>query len=122
MPLNITELHPSPSAEDLASEWFILENTGPTVFNAKGCTVAVSKKGAARPRAIGSLDPGFVLQPGEKIRVVTGKPRKGEGADTAEGKTYYLFIKERLLATPGTTLHFALHQQELARATFTPGK
>jgi hypothetical protein len=119
MPLSIVEIHPASSEGELHSEWFVLENVGTALFNSKGCVVAVSKSNTkTRPRQLGSLDPGFVLQPGEKIRVVTGKPpkRQTEGVD----KAYYLFLKEKLLFGPGAVLHFILKQNELARATFAP--
>ena len=59
----------------LNEEWLLLENTGPNVVNGAGR--ADRGQGAEqRPHPIGTLEPGFILQPNEKIRLVTGTPSK----------------------------------------------
>jgi hypothetical protein len=70
------------------------------------------------------MQPGFVLHPGEKVRVVTGTPsKKSQGTPPAEEpglKTYHLFLRESVLARPGAQLIVQLKQLELARTTFDP--
>ena len=57
------------------TEWFVVENIGDKPFSTAGCAVAISK-GGGRPRPIGTIDPGFTIAPGAKVRVVTGNPGK----------------------------------------------
>ncbi len=70
---------------------------------------------------MGQIDPGFVLQPGEKILILSGIPGKqAQGQPPArEGmRTYYLFQREGLLRGNGTTLRFAMNQVDVARVTY----
>jgi hypothetical protein len=126
MSLAITEIHATPPGADqaLSSEWFVVENRGTAPFAAKGCTVAVSRPGG-RPREMGKLDPGFVLAPGGRLRLVTGSPAsKLHGPPPAEegGLTnYYLFLHHRLIGGAGWTVHLSLRQHELCRATYQGG-
>ena len=123
MPLVIRELHRPSKPDMLNEEWLLVENTGPNPWSSQGCAITVARSGNERPRPLGTLDPGFVLQPKEKIRLVTGSPsKKAQGAppDDKEVKNYHLFLKEPMLARPGTVVRVALKQMELAKATFTP--
>jgi hypothetical protein len=123
MALLIRELH-QPSKPDLLNEeWLVIENTGPNPWNAHGCAVTVARNGNERPHPLGTLDPGFVLQPNEKIRLVTGSPsKKAQGAppDEKQLKNYHLFLREPMLPRAGTVVRVALKQAELARAVFAP--
>jgi hypothetical protein len=70
---------------------------------------------------MGQIDPGFVLQPGEKILILSGIPGKqAQGEPPArEGlRTYYLFQREGLLKGRGTTVRFAINQVDVARVTY----
>jgi hypothetical protein len=70
---------------------------------------------------MGQLDPGFVLQPGEKILVASGIPgKKSQGEPPArEGiRTYFLFQREGLLKGNGVTLRLAMNQIDVARVTY----
>ena len=70
---------------------------------------------------MGQIDPGFVLQPGERILILSGIPGKqSQGAPPVrEGmRTYYLFQREGLLKGSGTTLRFAINQVDVARVTY----
>jgi hypothetical protein len=119
----IRELHRASKPDLLNEEWLVVENTGPNPWNAMGCTLTVARSGNDRPRPLGMLDPGFVLQPNEKIRLVTGSPSKkaqGVPPDEKELKNYHLFLKEPVLARPGQVVRVAIKQMELARAVFTP--
>lgn len=123
MPLVIQTLHRAKDPALLNEEWIVVENTGPAVWHAAGCTVTIARNASDRPRQLGTLDPGFYLQPGEKIRLVTGTPsKKAQGAppDDKDIKNYHLFLKEPVLPRPGTVVRIALKQLELARATWAP--
>ena len=123
MRLTIREIHPAAQSAALNEEWFVVENTGDKAFSTAGCAVAVGRGNAARLRVIGTLDPGFTIQPAEKVRVLTGNPgKKAHGAVAAqEGvRDYHLFLGAQLLSGPGTVVGLSLKQHELARATFDP--
>lgn len=123
MALVFRELHASSNPEALNEEYFLLENTGSNVVNAHGCVFTVAKRPSERPHPVGTLEPGFILKPGEKIRLVTGTPsKKAQGTPPAEKevRNYHLFLKERVLRGVGTTVRLSIKQQELAKATFAP--
>lgn len=124
MALVFRALNSAKDPEALNQEWLLLENTGPNPWNAHGCALTVAKNANERPHPLGTLDPGFVLHPNEKIRLVTGSPAKksqGTPPDDKEIKNYHLFLKEPVLSKPGTVVRVALKQAELARAVFAPG-
>src|SRR5262249_45538088 len=123
MRIAIREIHAAPSATSLNSEWFVVENVGDRPFSTAGCSVSVGKGAkATRLRSVGTMDPGFTLAAGERVRVVTGNPgKKAHGATPpAELKTYHLFLSAPLVAGPGSVVAMTLKQHELARATFDP--
>ena len=69
------------------------------------------------------IDPGFMLQPGEKILVVSGVPGKKSHGDppAREGlRTYHLFQRDALLHGDGTLLRLAMNQVEVARLVYDP--
>jgi hypothetical protein len=122
MDLKIVEIHPAESSKALNTEWFVVENVGDSVFNTKNCTLGATR-GAGKPRgSIGTLDPGFTVAPGEKVRVVTGNPgKKAHGkAPEDELQNYFLFLAGTVVRGPGTVLVFSLRSHELCRATFDP--
>ena len=121
MRLVIREMHRASEKSALNDEWFVVENTGDKAFSTAGCSVSVGR-GKGRLRSVGTLDPGFTLQPGERVRVITGNPgKKSHGAvPDAEPRNYHLFLGEPLLDGAGATVALALKQHELARATFNP--
>jgi hypothetical protein len=123
MPLIFRELHPAKSPDMLNEEWLLLENTGPNVVNAHGCAVTVARRASDRGRPLGTLDPGFILKPNEKIRLVTGTPsKKAQGAppEDKEIRNYHLFLREPVLSAAGLVVRVSIKQQELARAVFAP--
>ncbi len=124
MPLVIRELHRAPSKDTLNEEWIVLENTGPQAVSAQGCSVSVSRSKQNHPKIMGMLDPGFMLKPGEKIRLVTGTgSKKSQGTPPAESdalKNYHLFLKEPVLVGAGAIVRISLKQLELARGTYQP--
>src|SRR5437870_3353880 len=103
MALLFRALHKAEKPELLNEEWVVLENTGPGVLNANGWSLSVAGSNQ-RPRSLGTLQPGFVLQAGEKVRLVTGTPsKKSQGTPPAEDgiRSYHLFLKEPVLKRPG---------------------
>jgi len=122
MPLLVRSLHAATQPGLLNEEWILLENTGPGVLTAAGWTVTVSS-GGKRPHPLGTLQPGFTLKAGEKIRLVTGTPsKKAQGAPPPEDgiKNYHLFLREPVLARTGLCIAIQLKQLEVARAVFDP--
>jgi hypothetical protein len=123
MALVFRSLHRASKPELLNEEWLVLENTGPGPLNAAGWTLAVGAKGQ-RAHPLGTLQPGFVIRPGEKVRLVTGSPsKKAQGTPPAEEaglKSYHLFLREPVLQRAGQLLYVQLHQLELARTVFDP--
>jgi hypothetical protein len=122
MPLVFRALQRAAKPELLNEEWMLLENTGPGVLSANGWSIEV-QRGSGRPRALGTLEPGFLLQPGDKVRLVTGTAsKKAQGAPPPEEgvKNYHLFLREPILVAKGLVLHVKLKQLEVAHATFDP--
>jgi hypothetical protein len=122
MALVFHSLHRAPRPELLNEEWIILENTGPGVLHAGGWSIEVGRKGH-RLHALGTLQPGFALQAGERVRIVTGTASKKAQGETPveEGlKNYHLFLREPILKAAGLLLSIRLKQHELALAQFDP--
>jgi hypothetical protein len=125
MNLKIIQIHPASAQEALNSEWFVVENTGDTAFNTKNCTVSISRGNSKKRRELGTIDPGFTIAPGERVRIVTGNPgRKAHGPMPEEDgvKNYSLFLGAPVLAGAGTVLHFALRSHPISRAVFDPAQ
>ena len=120
MPLIFEEVHAAPDKKKVNEEYFVLTNTGASAVSTAGFHVIVSRPGK-RGSVKGQIDPGFVLQPGEKILILSGIPGKqaqGEPIVREGLRTYYLFQREGLLLGSGTTLRFALNQIDVARVTY----
>jgi hypothetical protein len=120
MALQFEEIHAAPDAKKINEEWFVLTNAGGTSVSTAGLSVIVSRPGK-RGSVLGQIDPGFLLQPGEKILVVTGMPgKKSQGEPpTREGmRVYHLLQKESLLRGNGTIIKFALNQMVVATVTY----
>src|SRR5262252_10498908 len=120
MPLMFREAHATADKKQLNGEWFVLENAGATSVSTAGLQVISGKKGK-RPSVLGVIDPGFMLQPGEKILVVSGYPGKKSHGDppARDGmRTYHLLQREGLLQGDGTIIRLTLNQAEVARLVF----
>jgi hypothetical protein len=120
MPLVFEEVHAAPDKKKVNEEFFVLANTSASAVSTAGLSVIVSRPGQ-RGSVMGQIDPGFVLQPGERILIMSGIPGKqSQGQPPArEGlRTYYLFQREGLLRGSGTTLRFAINQVDIARVTY----
>ena len=120
MPLVFEEVHAASDKKKVNEEYFVLANTGASAVSTAGLHVVVSRPGK-RGSVMGQIDPGFVLQPGEKILIISGIPGKqsqGEPPIREGMRTYYLFQREGLLRGSGATLRFALNQVDIARVTY----
>jgi hypothetical protein len=122
MALMFREAHAAPDSKKVNEEYFVLENSGASAVSTAGLQVVSARKGK-RGSILGVIDPGFMLQPGEKILVVSGVPgKKAHGDPPARDgmRTYHLFQKERLLPGPGTILKLALNQVAVAKLVYDP--
>jgi hypothetical protein len=118
MALVFREAHAAPDRKRVNEEYFILENDGAQALSTAGMQVVSARKGK-RGSVLGVIDPGFMLQPGEKILVVSGVPgKKAHGEPPArEGmRTYHLFQREGLLRAAGTILN----QVPVAKLVYDP--
>ena len=120
MPLVFEELHAASDPKKVNEEWFVLSNQGGAPVSTRGLAVIVSRPGK-RGSVMGHIDPGFMLQPGEKILIHTGIPGKKAQGDvpSKDGlRSYPLMQKEILLKASGTQIRFALNQIDVAKVTF----
>jgi hypothetical protein len=120
MPLVFEEAHAAPDKKKVNEECFVLANHGASAVSTAGLQVIVSRPGK-RGSVMGQIDPGFVLQPGEKMLILSGIPGKqaqGEPPVREGMRTYYLFQREGLLKGRGTTIRFAINQVDVARVTY----
>jgi hypothetical protein len=124
MGLIFREAHAAPDKKKLNEEYFVLENNGGVAVSTGGLQVIAGRKGK-RGSVLGVIDPGFMLQPGEKIIVVSGFPGKKAHGDppTRDGmRVYHLLQRESLLQGTGTTIRLALNQMEIARLEYDAAK
>jgi len=125
MPIRFVEIKATDNPEHLNSEWVILENDGKSAFNTRGCGVTIGRKGSAKKSLLGIIDPGFVLNPGERVRMCTGNPateKQGKGPEDGI-KTYFLFLpKAYLTAGPGTVLTLVLRGLPVSKAEYDPSQ
>jgi len=120
MAIRFVEIKASENPETLNAEWVILENVGKTPFHTRGCGMTVGKRGSAKKSLLGIIDPGFVLNPGDKIRMCTGNPATeshGKLPDEAEVKNYSLFLP-RTYVKDGVVLTLVLRGLPVAKAEF----
>ena len=122
MPLIFREAHAAPDKKRLNEEYFVLENTGGTAVSTGGLQVVAARKGK-RGSVLGVIDPGFMLQPGEKIIVVSGFPGKKSHGDppARDGmRVYHLLQREGLLQASGMIIRLTINQAEIARLEYDP--
>ena len=120
MALIFREAHAAPDKKKLNEEYFVLENTGGVAISTGGLQVVAARKGK-RGSVLGVIDPGFMLQPGEKIIVVSGFPGKKSHGEppTRDGmRVYHLLQREGLLQSNGMTIRLTLNQAEIARLEY----
>ena len=124
MAIRFVEIKASDNPEALNSEWVILENDGKNPFNTRGCGMTVGRRGSAKKSLLGIIDPGFVLAPGERTRMLTGNPgTQAHGAAPEDGvKNYFLFLPRTYLQGPGTVLTLVLRGLPVSKAEFDPAQ
>ena len=125
MPLVFKEAHAAPDKKKINEEWFILENTGASAINTRGLQVLSGHidRNKNRGSFLGTIDPGFMLQPGEKILVASGSPGKkahGEPPTPEKMRVYHLLQREGILRGAGTIIRFTLNQMEIAKLVYDP--
>jgi hypothetical protein len=122
MAIHFVEIKAAENPEALNTEWVILENNGKTAFNTRGCGMTVGRRGSAKKSLLGIIDPGFVLAPGERMRMLTGNPGTQAHGPAPEDavKNYYLFLPRTYLHGAGTVLTLVLRGLPVAKAEFDP--
>jgi hypothetical protein len=125
MAIRFVEIHAATDPEQLNTEWVVVANDGKVPFNTRGCGMTVSRRGQKRRSDLGVIDPGFVLMPGDRMRMVTGNPgTKAHGDPPPEDaiKNYFLFLPKVMVAAPGTILTLTLRGLPVSKAEFDPAK
>jgi len=124
MAIRFVEIKAADNTEALNSEWVILENDGKAPFNTRGCGMTVGRKGSNKKSLLGIIDPGFVLHPGERVRMCTGNPgTQAHGTAPEDGvKNYFLFLPKPYVSGAGTVLTLVLRGLPVSKAEFDPGK
>jgi hypothetical protein len=120
MPLVFEEVHAATDPKKVNEEWFLLANQSAAPVSTRGLAVIVSRPGK-RGSVMGHIDPGFMLQPGEKIIIVSGIPGKkaqGEPPERQGLRVYPLMQREVLLKGTGTVVRLVLNQVDVAKVTF----
>ena len=85
--------------------------------------MTVGKRGSAKKSLLGIIDPGFVLQPGEKMRMLTGNPgteKHGTPPSEEQVKNYFLFLPKTYVGVPGTVLTLVLRGLPVSKAEYDP--
>jgi len=124
MSLRIIEIHPAEGPKKPNTEWFVVVNEGEQPFSTKNCSLTVGKgKTRSKHRSLGTIDPGFVVGPGEKVRIVSGNPgKKSHGAMPDESeRNYSLFLGGACMNRKKTIVTLTLRTRVIASATFDPG-
>ncbi len=122
MAIRFVEIHPTEDPEHLNQEWVILENDGKMPFHTRGCGMTVGARGSNKKSLLGVIDPGFVLAPGEKMRMCTGNPGTQSHGTPPEDdvKNYFLFLPKAYLRGEGTVLTLTLRGLQVAKAEHDP--
>jgi len=124
MAIRFVEIKASENSEALNSEWVILENDGKAPFNTRGCGMTVGRRGSAKKSLLGIIDPGFVLAPGARMRMLTGNPgTQVHGAGPEDGvPNYHLFLPKAYVLGAGTVLTLVLRGLPVSKAEFDPSQ
>jgi len=124
MALKITKLRGVQDPKKLNEEDFIVQNTGEVPLNLRGCEVTKGSPHSRKSQKVAKLDPGFVLQPEEAIRVVSGNPRSTvQGSPTKDDvENYFLFLKAPYITRTGMVIKIQRGQGLLAQAVYDSEK
>ncbi len=123
-PFKIVEMHAASRPESLNEEWIVIENASGNSVGVRGCSLTVAAGEQRRPHSLGTIEPGFILEAGMRMRLVSGSPaNKAQGTPPVESdevKNYHLFLKESYLGAPGLVVRLTIRQLDLAHAVFAP--
>jgi len=121
MAIRFVEIKAAETSEALNTEWVILENTGKSPFSTRGCGMTVGRRGSNKKSLLGIIDPGFVLQPGERMRMCTGNPgTQAHGTAPEDGtKNYFLFLPKTYVGS-GVVLTLVLRGLAVSKAEYDP--
>ena len=124
MAIRFVEIKASDNPEALNSEWVVLANDGKVPFNTRGCGMTVGRRGSAKKSLLGIIDPGFVLLPGTRMRMLTGNPgTQAHGAAPEDDvPNYFLFLPRVYLQGAGTVLTLVLRGLPVSKAEFDPAQ
>ena len=122
MAIRFVEIHPASDAEKLNTEWVVIENDGKAPFQTRGCGMTVGTRGSAKKTMLGIIDPGFLLGPGEKVRMLTGHPGKDTDPPPDENgvKNYYLLLPKAYVKGTGTVLTLTLRGMPICKGEHDP--
>lgn len=122
MAIRFVEIHAATDGDKLNTEWVVLENDGKAPFQTRGCGMTVGMRGSAKKSMLGIIDPGFLLAPGEKVRMLTGHPGKeADPPPPEEGvKNYYLLLPKAYLKGAGTVLTLTLRGMPICKGEHDP--
>ncbi len=73
MAIRFVEIHAAANPAELNTEWVVLENDGKLPFVTRGCGMTVGRRGQSKRKELGIIDPGFVLAPGTRVRMLPGR-------------------------------------------------
>lgn len=96
----------------LNEEWVEIVNEGDSPFNGEGCSLTIAR-GAGRQRTVATIKAGLVVQPGERVRLVSGSSGKkshGTAPPEDDARNFFLFLKASYLDRPGLTVRLVSHQ------------
>ena len=122
MAIRFVQIKAADSPEALNTEWVIIENAGKAPFSTRGCGMTVGKRGTNKKSLLGIIDPGFVLNPGDKMRMLTGSSGTVAHGTPPEDdvKNYHLFLPKAYVGVPGTVLTLVLRGLPVSKAEFDP--
>jgi hypothetical protein len=124
MAIKFVEVKAAETTEALNTEWVILENAGKAPFSTRGCGMTVGRRGSNKKSLLGIIDPGFVLQPGERMRMCTGNPgTQAHGAAPEDDvKNYFLFLPKVYVGAAGTVLTLVLRGLPVSKVEYDPAQ
>ena len=122
MAIRFVDLRPADSDEALNTEHLVLWNDGNTPFHTRGCGMSVGRRGQSKRSQLGVMDPGFMLEPGAKMRMCTGNPGTEAHGKPPEDDipNYFLFLPKPVLRGPGTVLTLTLRGLVVSKIEFDP--
>lgn len=124
MAIKFVEVKAADAVEALNTEWVIIENAGKAPFSTRGCGMTVGRRGSNKKSLLGIIDPGFVLKPGERMRLCTGSPStQAHGtAPDDDTKNYFLFLPKTYVHGAGTVLTLVLRGLPVSKVEYDPAQ